>query len=77
MITGDQVSTARRLLGWSLIRLSGYSGVSDVTIEKFERGKGRLESFAPNIEAIRRALELGGVEFTHEQPGVKLKAKSR
>jgi len=37
MITGDQVGAARRLLGWSLIRLSNYSGVSDVTIKKYEK----------------------------------------
>jgi transcriptional regulator with XRE-family HTH domain len=71
MITADQVSAARRLLGWSLIRLSSCSGVSDVTIEKFE--KGRLGRLTLNVEPIRRTLELGGVEFTQEQPGVRLK----
>jgi hypothetical protein len=74
MITGEQVSVARRLLGWSLMRLSSYCGVSDVTIQNFGRGKFRRP--APDIEAIRRALELGGVGFTQAQPGVRMRARS-
>jgi transcriptional regulator with XRE-family HTH domain len=73
MITGEQVGVARRLLGWSVIGLSSCCGVSDVTIQNFEKGKiGRPAS---DVEAIRRALELGGVEFTREQPAVRPKAK--
>jgi hypothetical protein len=71
MITSDQVSTARRLLGWTLIRLSSCSRVSDVTIEKFEKRKFCSQT---SLEAIQRALEIGGVEFTNVgQPGVRMK----
>jgi hypothetical protein len=67
--TGDQVNVARGILGW--MRLSGYCGVSDVTIRNFERGKSGRP--APEVEAIQRALELGGVEFMQAQPMVRLK----
>jgi transcriptional regulator with XRE-family HTH domain len=71
MITGEQVSVARRLLGWSLMRLSNFYGVSDVTIQNFEMGRDRPTT--PGVEAIQRALELVGVEFTQVQPGVGLR----
>jgi transcriptional regulator with XRE-family HTH domain len=74
-ITGEQVSVARRLLGWSLMRLSSRCGVSDVTIQNFEMG--RIRRPTPDVEAIRRALELGGVEFTLEQPGVRLRKSEK
>ena len=75
MITGDQVSMARKLLGWSRITLSARSGVSEVTIDKIERDRlcTHAAREAPNIAAIKRALELTGVEFTLQQPGVKLR----
>jgi transcriptional regulator with XRE-family HTH domain len=70
-LTPDRAKAARRLLGWSLIRMSSYCDVSDVTIERFEKGQ-RVD--AQSVSTIRQALELGGVEFTAEQPGVRLKA---
>ena len=79
MITGDQVGMARRLLGWSRIALSGRSGVSEVTIDKIEKDKlcAHAAREAPNIAAIQRALESAGVEFTLQQPGVRLVAESQ
>jgi transcriptional regulator with XRE-family HTH domain len=73
MITGERVSVARGLLGWSLMRLSGYCGVSDETIQNFEMGRDRIPT-TPDVEAIQRALEEAGVEFTNDKrPGVRLK----
>jgi transcriptional regulator with XRE-family HTH domain len=72
MITADQTIVARRLLGWSLLKLSSCSGVSDVTIDRFEKGKRNRHGAALNLDAIQRALEVGGVEFTREQPNVRL-----
>jgi transcriptional regulator with XRE-family HTH domain len=74
MITGEQASMARGLLGWSLMRLSGYCGVSDAAIQNFERGKIRRP--APDVEAIQRALEIGGVDFMRAQPMVRLREKA-
>jgi transcriptional regulator with XRE-family HTH domain len=76
MITGEQVSVARRLLGWSLMRLSNVCGVSDVTIQNFEMGRDRRPTTA-DVEVIQRALESGGVEFTQEQPGVRLRKSGK
>jgi transcriptional regulator with XRE-family HTH domain len=73
MITGEQVRAARRLLGWSQVRLAGRSALSESAVAKFETGAQRLPS--PNLEAIRQALEVAGVEFTNAgESGVKLKA---
>lgn len=72
MITADQAVTARRLLGWSLLKLSSCCGVSDVTIDRFEKGKKNRPGAALNLDAIQRALEVGGIEFRQEQPNVRL-----
>jgi transcriptional regulator with XRE-family HTH domain len=73
MITSEQVRAARRLLGWSRVRLAGRSALSETTVAKFETGAQRLPW--SKLEAIRQALEVAGVEFTNVgQPSVKLKA---
>jgi transcriptional regulator with XRE-family HTH domain len=76
IITGEQVKAARKLLGWSHVRLAGKSGLSDTTVAKFERGESRPSVLS--VTTLRRALEAAGVEFTNGgEPGVKLKAKAR
>jgi transcriptional regulator with XRE-family HTH domain len=76
MITGEQVKAARKLLGWSQVRLAGQSGFADATIAKFERGESRPSVLS--LTTIKRALVAGGVEFTNGgDPGVTLKAKAR
>jgi transcriptional regulator with XRE-family HTH domain len=75
MITAEQAAAARKLLGWSLMRLSSCSGVSDVTIERFEKGKKAPHGLRPDIGAIQRALEGGGIEFSRAQPSVRLAKK--
>ena len=73
MITGEQVRAARRLLGWSQVRPAGRSALSESAVAKFETGAQRLPS--PNLEAIRQALEVAGIEFTNAgESGVKLNA---
>jgi transcriptional regulator with XRE-family HTH domain len=74
LITGEQVKTARKLLGWSQMTLGFEAGTNQQTVLKFERGESRAEG--RTISAFQRALESGGVEFTNGgEPGVKLKAK--
>ena len=70
MITREQVRAARRLLGWSQVRLAGRSALCESTVAKFEAGAQRLPS--PSLEAIRHALEAAGVELI-DAGGVKLK----
>jgi transcriptional regulator with XRE-family HTH domain len=50
--------------------LAAAAKVSMDTVARFERGEGLKER---TVEALQRALELAGVEFTNgEQPGVRL-----
>jgi hypothetical protein len=48
-----------------------------MTIQNFERGRDRRPT-TPDIEAIQRALELGGIEFTNgDGPGVRLRREGK
>jgi transcriptional regulator with XRE-family HTH domain len=66
MITCEQVREARTLLGWSQVRLAGRSAPPGSAVAKFETGAQRLPSH--NLEAIRQALAVAGVEFTNDGP---------
>jgi transcriptional regulator with XRE-family HTH domain len=61
---------ARAALGLGVRELAAAAKVSVDTVARFERGDGLKER---TIEALQRALEAGGVEFTNgDQPGVRL-----
>jgi transcriptional regulator with XRE-family HTH domain len=65
VITGEQISQGRKLLGWTRAELAVRSfGVSSHTIENAERGRNRIAPTDAQLVSIRRALEAGGVEFT-------------
>jgi transcriptional regulator with XRE-family HTH domain len=65
-----QCRMARAALGLGIRELALAAKVSIDTITRFERGDQLKER---TIEAIQRALESAGVEFTNgEQPGVRL-----
>ncbi|MCH8951553.1 MAG: helix-turn-helix domain-containing protein [Proteobacteria bacterium] len=69
-----QVKAARALLGWSQKDLAGASGISEPTIKRLEARQGGLGGRQATVDAIRAALESGGVEFTDsERPGVRLR----
>ena len=65
-----QCRMARAALGLGVRELAAAAKVSIDTVARFERGdqlKGRT------VEALQRALEAAGIEFTNgEQPGVRL-----
>lgn len=61
MITGDQMRAARALLRWSAKDLAEKSGVSLPTIQRMEAASGTPSALAPNLEAVRRAIEAAGV----------------
>jgi transcriptional regulator with XRE-family HTH domain len=66
-----QSKMARAALGLGVRELAGLAKVSPDTIARLERGELLRER---TIDAIRAALEAGGVEFTNgEQPGVRLR----
>ena len=71
MITGEQIKAARKLLGWSQVRLSSKSGFGGSTIAKFERGEMPLSVLS--VSTIKRTLEGAGVEFPEFERSVRLR----
>jgi hypothetical protein len=63
MITGAQIRAARALLGWSAQQLADKSGVSYSAIQRAESFNTVPSMRAPNLYALQRALEDGGVVF--------------
>jgi transcriptional regulator with XRE-family HTH domain len=76
IITGRQIAAARVLLGFGQAELADRSSISVPTLERMEASKGPAAGLANNVGAVRRALELAGVEFMAENgggPGVRLR----
>lgn len=72
-----QSRMARAALGWGVRELAKAAKVSTETVVRLERGETLLER---TVEAIRGALEKGGVEFIAENgggAGVRLLKKRR
>jgi transcriptional regulator with XRE-family HTH domain len=73
MITPAQCRAARGLLDWTQQELGERAGLSGMSVRAFERGRPMRES---NREAVRAALEAGGVAFIDQNgggPGVRLR----
>ena len=65
-----QCRMARAALGLGVRELAAAAKVSIDTVARFERGEELKER---TIDALQRALEAAGVEFTNgDQPGVRL-----
>jgi transcriptional regulator with XRE-family HTH domain len=65
-----QIRMARAAVGWGVRELAEKAGVTANTISRIESGADAKQS---TIEAIQRALEAAGVEFTNgDKPGVRL-----
>jgi transcriptional regulator with XRE-family HTH domain len=72
-MTSAQIRMARAALQWSVRDLAEKSGVHRNTVTRLEAGGS---AHGPTLDAILRAFETAGVEFTNgDEPGVKLKAK--
>ena len=70
-MTPEQCKMARAGLGLGVRELADLAKVSTNTITRLESGEQLKER---TLDAIRAALESGGVEFTNgDQPGVKLR----
>jgi transcriptional regulator with XRE-family HTH domain len=77
-ITPEQVRAARRLLGWSRIRLASRVGVGEVSIAVLERGVRLPQKL--DLNRARAALESAGVIFVEENgegPGVRLRKAAK
>jgi transcriptional regulator with XRE-family HTH domain len=71
-VTSAQVRAGRALLAWTVRDLAERSGVHRNTITNFETGKRTSDPH--KLDALVRALEAAGVEFTNgDAPGVRLR----
>jgi transcriptional regulator with XRE-family HTH domain len=73
MITGTQLRMARSALKWGVRELAAKARVSPATITRIEADN---PANAATLQALRTALENGGIEFIPENgggPGVRLK----
>ncbi|WP_279605771.1 transcriptional regulator [Methylobacterium sp. J-048] len=65
---------ARAFLRWTAQKVADAACIGVATVRRAELQDGPLGITAANAEAIKRALEAAGVEFTHSgEPGVKLR----
>ena len=79
-ITSAQIRGARALLRWSAVDLARESSVGVNTIRRAEVAENGTSLTAANELAIRRALEVAGVEFIDENgggSGVRLRKRQR
>ena len=69
-----QLRMARAAVGWGVRDLAKQAGVTANTVTRIENGADAKQS---TMDALQRALEAAGVEFTNgEQPGVRLSKKT-
>ena len=74
MLTSEQIRAARGLLRWSQSQLAEAAGISVETVKRLEKTPGPVSAYTGTMEAIQKALEAAGVEFTNDDaPGVKLR----
>jgi DNA-binding XRE family transcriptional regulator len=72
-MTNAQVRAARGLLNWTVRDLAEKAAVHRNTVTNIETE--RYAGDPETLNAIRRAFEKAGVEFTNgKRPGVRLKA---
>ncbi len=74
MLLSEQIRAARALIRWDQQRLADAAGISVETVKRLERTPGQVSAYLRTVEAIKKALEEAGVEFTNgEAPGVRLR----
>jgi transcriptional regulator with XRE-family HTH domain len=65
-----QLRMARAAIRWGVRELAEKAGVTANTVARIENGADAKQS---TIDALQRALEAAGIEFTNgDQPGVRL-----
>lgn len=82
VLTAAQCRAGRALLDWSQDELATKAGISRQPLAHFEGDKS--SPYASTLDALRSALERGGVEFVPEGAysgtggaGVRLRGKRR
>ena len=65
-----QLRMARAAVGWGVRDLAKQAGVTANTVTRIENGADAKQS---TMDALQRALEAAGVEFTNgDRPGVRV-----
>ncbi len=67
VMSPEQIRAARNWLAWTQVELADKAKVGLSTIKDFESGK--RTPIANNLEAIKRALEAGGIWFGEAEIG--------
>ncbi len=74
MLTSEQIRAARALLRWEQKDLAAAAEISVQTVKRLEKTPGKVSAYTGTMEAIQKALEAAGVEFTNDDaPGVRLR----
>src|SRR5688572_31467021 len=68
VVTVEQLRAARGLLGWSQSELASRAGLSLPTVKRVEGESGLRVSDEARLK-LKRALEVGGIEFIEENGG--------
>ena len=79
-LTSAQIRAARSLIRWTADELAAACALSVATIRRAELKESETALTAANDLAIRRALEVAGVEFIDENgggPGVRLRKRQK
>jgi transcriptional regulator with XRE-family HTH domain len=80
VLSSELIRAARALLRWEQRDLANASSVSLPTIKRLESAPGIMAAHASTVAALRKALEIAGVEFIDENgggPGVRLRKSQR
>ena len=80
VLGSELIRAARALLRWEQRDLANASSVSLPTIKRLESKPGFMAAHASTVAALRKALEIAGVEFIDENgggPGVRLRKSQR
>ena len=73
-MTSEQIRAARALLRWDQRQLAQAADISVETVKRLEKTPGKVSAYTGTMEAITKALENAGVEFTNDDaPGVRLR----
>jgi hypothetical protein len=73
-ISGRQIAAGRALLGLDQVTLAAQARISIATLRRMEASGETVSGHVNNVDAVRRALEAAGVQFTNgDQPGVRLR----
>lgn len=74
MITGGQIKAARALVGWTARDLAAKAEIGFSTLIRLESADGVPSGNIKTIDAVKKALEEAGIEFTgtpDSQAGVR------